>query len=117
MITLTPVKRERLVATPDLIGKYINEVLWSDVNPVGQIVDIKGKTTLIVARVTADHNKTKMEYIPGGFAGHCTNMYDQDWEFTLHENDLFEVNYSRTNFKKRFYAIYDYPRKFYDYNF
>ena len=25
-------------AEPSLIGKYINEYLWSDVNPVGKII-------------------------------------------------------------------------------
>jgi len=116
MITLTPVN-PKWEATPDLIGKYINEHLWSDVNPVGVIVAVIGKTKLVCNRVVATENKTKMEFVVGGFSAHCTNQYQQEWEFENHDDDVFVVNYSRTNFKRMFYGISDKPRKFYDYNF
>ena len=38
------IKNNKLEANNELIGKYVNQVLWSDVDPVGKIVGIKGKT-------------------------------------------------------------------------
>jgi len=109
-------KNERFQVTNELIGKYINRVLYSDVDPVGKIVGIKGKTKILIQPVEASENKAKMEYVPGGFAGHCTNMYDQHYDF-YEEGEVFEATLSKTAMRKRFWAINDHPRKFYDYNF
>lgn len=110
-------KRTTLTATPDMVGKYINQCLWSDVNPVGRILAIKGKNTLVCCRVTAGENLEKMQYVSGGFAGHCVNMHDQRYEYTEHVDDIFEVRYSNAMRKQKYYHVMDYPCKFYDYNF
>ena len=113
-------KRTTLTATPDMVGKYINQVLWSDVNPVGRILAIKGKNTLVCCRVTASKQKTPMEelgFVAGGFVGTFTNQHAQSYDFTEHVDDIFEIRYSNAMRKKKFYHINDYPRKFYDYNF
>ena len=109
-------KNERFQVTNELIGKYINQVLYSDVDPVGKIVGIKGKTKVLIQPVFASENKADMNFIPGGFAGHCTNMYDQSYEFYEH-GEVFEATLSKTAMKKRFWSINEHPRKFYDYNF
>ena len=110
------VKNERFQVTNELVGKYINRVLFSDVDPVGKIVGIKGKTKVLIQPVYASENKTKMEYVPGGFAGHCTNMYNQSYEF-YEADEVFEATLSKSGMKNRFWVIGDNPRKFYDYNF
>ena len=110
------VKNERFQVTNELIGKHINRVLFSDVDPVGKIVGIKGKTKVLIQPISASENKTKMEYVAGGFAGHCVNMYDQSYEF-YEDGKVFEATLSKSGMKKRFWVISDNPRKFYDYNF
>ena len=115
-----PQKRTTLSATPDMVGKYINQVLWSDVNPIGKIVGIRGKNTLVVCRVSASENLTPMEELgfeAGGFVGHYHNQRAQRYEYYEHEDDIFEIRYSNAMRKKMFYHISDSPRKFYDYNF
>jgi hypothetical protein len=109
-------KKEKLVVTEELIGKYLNRVLWSDVNPVGKIVGIKGKTKVIVQPVVAGPNKAKMEYVTGGFAGHCVNQNDQHYDF-IEEGNTFEMSLSNASMKKSFICIHDHPHKRYDYNF
>ena len=71
---------KKFEVTPALIGKYINQVLYTDVNPVGKIIGIKGKTKVIIQPVEAGPNKAKMEYIPGGFVGHCYNQNEQEYD-------------------------------------
>jgi hypothetical protein len=110
------IKNNKLEANNELIGKYVNQVLWSDVNPEGKIVGIKGKTKILSQPVYASENKTKMEFISGGFAGHCVNQYNQSYEFYEH-GEVFEANYSKSSLKKNYWSIDNNPRKFYDYNF
>jgi hypothetical protein len=102
--------------TPALIGKYINQVLWSDVNPVGKIIGIKGKTKVIIQPVEAGPNKAKMEFIPGGFAGHCYNQSEQEYDF-VEVGEPFEAPISNSSLRGRMWRIGDSPRKYYDYNF
>jgi len=106
----------KLQVNEQLIGKYINRVLWSDVDPVGKIVGIKTKTKVIVQRVEASENKTKMEFVVGGFAAHCTNQSAQSYDFTL-TDETFEASLSNNSLKNNFWSIDDRPRKWYDYNF
>ena len=42
MIKIIRTTKEKFQVTEELIGKYINQVLWSDINPVGKIVGITG---------------------------------------------------------------------------
>lgn len=109
-------KNEKFIVTEELVGKYLNQVLWSDVNPIGKIVDIKGKTKVIVQPVKAGPNKAKMEYVVGGFAGHCTNMYDQHYDF-FEEGNTYEMSLSNASMKRRFIRVHDAPCKHYDFNF
>jgi len=106
----------KLELTSDLIGKYINRVLFSDVDPVGKIVGIKGKTKVLIQPVEASENKTKMNFEPGGFSVVCTNQYKQSYDFT-EVGEVFEVSLSNSSMKKRFWKLSETPRKFYDYNF
>jgi hypothetical protein len=103
-------------AEPSLIGKYINEYLWSDVNPVGKIIGVKGKSTLILARVGYTRDETvKMEFIPGGFSAHCVNNHSQKWIYSVDEKDTFTVRLSKSFLRRN--RIEDKPYHFYDFNF
>ena len=116
MIKIIRTTKEKFQVTEELIGKYINQVLWSDINPVGKIVGIKGKTKVLIQPIVAGKNKTKMEFVEGGYAGHCINMYDQSYDYT-ETGEVFEAPLSRTGMKKKFWKIHDVPQKHYDYNF
>lgn len=97
-----------------MVGKYINEYLYSDVNPIGKIVGIKSKTILYVQPIVATKNKTEMEFIPGGFSAHCTNNRSQEWEYE-EQGEIIEVKMTTGRYDWK--RIADAPRKFYDYNF
>lgn len=99
-----------------LIGKYINTYLWSDVEPLGKIVGIKGKSTLILARVNYTRDESaKMDFIPGGFSAHCTNNHAQKWVYSVDETDTFTVRFSKTFLSRN--RIEEKPYHFYDFNF
>jgi hypothetical protein len=63
--------------------------------------------------MVAGDNLTKMEWISGGFAGHCVNQNEQRYEFT-EEGNVFEMRLSAGDKSHR---ISDRPMKYYDYNF
>lgn len=109
-------KQNRFVVTEELIGKYINEVLYSDIDPVGKIVGIKGKTKVIIRPIEASKNKTEMEFVVGGFSAHCINDCNQEYDF--HEADYtIEVRLTYSQMKENHWKIHDMPRKKYDFNF
>ena len=107
---------KRFVVTPELIGKYINRGLFTDIDPVGKIVGIKGKTTVLIQPIQASRNLTEMKFNPGGFAGHCVNQDEQSYEFT-EVGEVSEVKLSNTFMKNFRWYIHNEPRKYYDYNF
>ena len=107
---------QKLEVTSELIGKYINRVLWTDVDPVGKIIGIKGKTKVIIQPIQAGQNKVKMQYIPGGFAGHCFNQSEQEYDFQ-ESGKPFETSISKSSLRSNRWSIDNQPRKYYDYNF
>lgn len=107
---------QKLEVTSELIGKYINRVLWSDVDPVGKIIGIKGKTKVIIQPIKAGENKVKMEFVAGGFSFHCLNQGNQEYDF-FEKGIPFQASLSNSSLKKRFWRINEHPRKYYDYNF
>jgi hypothetical protein len=109
-------KTGKFVITEDLIGKYLNRCLWSDVDPIGKIIGIKGKSKVIVQPIVAGKNKVKMEWVSGGFAGHCVNQGQQEYDFT-ESGDVFEISLSNASMKNKYIRIHDRPIKYYDYNF
>jgi hypothetical protein len=105
--------RKTFTVTEDMVGKYINQHLYTDVIPVGKIVGIKSKTVVLLQPITATKNKTKMEFVVGGFAGHCVNQYAQDWDF----EEYGEVKEFKIAANDRYNRISDAPIHYYDYNF
>lgn len=127
MITLTKInptkkrtQREVMHVDASMIGKYVNQYLWSDVNPVGKVIGIQGKSTLICIKVTASENLTRLEdmgFEAGGFYGTYTMQRKQRYEFTEHPDEVFKLRYGKALSKKYFMHLVDAPSKFYDYNF
>jgi len=102
------------IKNTEIIGKYLNQYLWTDINPIGKVIGSRGKSIVIVQKVVADKQKTKLEWVVGGFAGHCVNQHAQKWEYEL-TDEIFEIRLSK-KFLKRV-GISDFPHKYYDYNF
>ncbi len=100
----------------DLVGKYVNRLLWTDADPVGKIVGVKGKDTVIIQPIVAGKNKNKMEFIAGGFGAHCTNNREQSYDFE-EAGEAFEERLTFTKLEKYSWYIHDAPTKHYDYNF
>lgn len=102
----------------ELIGKFINRYLHSDIKPAGKIIGTRGKTILILAKVTAVLNPSfKPEFIPGGFSSVCINSHQQDWIYTVNEDEIFEMRWTPGKTKMGFLHIEDEPCNYYDYNF
>jgi hypothetical protein len=97
-----------------LIGKYINRRLWTDIQPIGKIIGLRGKSIAIVQRVEAGENKVKMDFEVGGFSAVCTNQTEQRYDYTL-KDEVIEVRISQGFLKQ--VSIDDKPYKYYDYNF
>ena len=102
-------------ATEDMVGKYLNEYLYTDVNPIGKIVGIKSKTVVLVKRVIATRDESvKLEFHVGGFSAHCSNQHAQKWHFT-ETDEVIPIRISKGYLRRN--RIDDKPRCFYDYNF
>ena len=107
---------QKLIINEELIGKYINRCLYTDAYPVGKIVGIKGKTKVLIQPVKASKNKTKMMISAGGFAGHCINNRNQEYDF-YEQGEVYEERLSNTKLKNYSWRVQDAPSKFHDYNF
>lgn len=112
-ITITPREYSN---NNDLIGLYINRSLFSDVDPIGKIVSTRGTNFVTIQPVEATENKTKMEFVKGGFSFICLNQYSQKYDFYEY-GEPYEVRLSKSMLKRNFWVIQSFPRKFYDYNF
>lgn len=98
----------------ELIGKYVSRILYSDIQIVGKIIEVRGKSIIKVQRMLATKQTEKLDFNVGGFSAHCSNQRNQKWEFE--ELELTEDFRLGKNFD-RWYAITETPRNFYDYNF
>lgn len=99
-------------------GATVN--LWSDRHAC-TIIKVT-KNTVTVQRDTANLNPDfKPEFIPGGFAGHCTNQNEQS--YTYERDEQGEVTTIHWSEKYQRYGRPGFPtlskgrHEFYDYNF
>jgi hypothetical protein len=101
---------------------YANHYGYSDVNPY-EIVRVVSNKTIEVREMDAERDESvQLEWVPGGFAGHCVNQRDQKWN--IKSNPANPVIRIRLSAKKgwqdkhgRRFGLSDKPVKFYDYNF
>lgn len=99
--------------------KYANFHMFSDVEPY-EIVKVISDKTIEVRGMTCTRN-FKPEWIPGGFAGVCTNQQDQEWLIesnptnnTLRLRKRKDGNFYKGSMK---FILSNTPSKYYDFNF
>lgn len=103
--------------------QYLNQYGYSDVAPY-EIIKFSpsGKTAYIRAMLAEKDKSWKPNFIPGGFAGHCTNQDKQEWIITsdskqpiikarLHKNGTWHSSNGHHGMPS------SKPVRFYDYNF
>jgi hypothetical protein len=104
------------------MNQYANQYGYSDVYPF-EVVNVISDKTIEVREMDAERDESvKLEWAPGGFAGHCINQRDQKWFITSNPNN--PVIRIRLSAKKgwqdkhgRRFGLSDKPVRFYDYNF
>ena len=104
------------------MNQYANQYGYSDVYPF-EVVNVISDKTIEVREMDAERDESvKLEWAPGGFAGHCINQRDQKWFITSNpSNPVIRI---RLSAKKgwqdkhgRRFGLSDKPVRFYDYNF
>ena len=107
---------------PKEIKKYCNFYGYSDVHPY-EVVRVVSDQTVEIRPMGHSENKAKMNWVAGGFAGHCTNNYSQEYDYySLPDAEVIRVRWSKANKtwqrgKYMKFGMSDSPRYFYDYNF
>lgn len=110
---------ERYIKENVEVGDGMTLCLWSDRHAYTVIK--KTKTTVTLRRCKATLNPNwKPEWIPGGFAAHCTNQNEQT--YTYEEDPQGEVITAHWSEKKSGYYhkgchVIPGRHEFYDYNF
>lgn len=101
--------------------KYANHLGYSDVTP-HEIMRTVSAKTLEIREMKAERDDTvKLEWVAGGFAGHCVNQRSQKWNITSDtDRQTFRIRLGKLGWKDahgRRFVLNDQPVKFYDYNF
>lgn len=104
------------------MNNFANHYGYSDVYPC-EVVKVVSDKTIEVREMEAERDKSvKMEWVVGGFAGHCTNQRSQKWHITSNKNNpVVRIRLSKSGVWKdkdgRKFKLSDTPVRFYDYNF
>jgi hypothetical protein len=104
------------------MNKFANQYGYSDVYPF-EVVKVISDKAVEVREMEAERDESvKLEWVVGGFAGHCTNQRDQKWFITSNEgNPVVRIRLSKSGVWKdkhgRKFDLNDKPVRFYDYNF
>lgn len=104
------------------IKKFANHHLWSDVHAYEVIRAISDKTVEVRRMKVTRDESVKLEFIPGGFAGHCPNQRQQKWIYESDESFPIErIRFSKAKNRWQMHGNHfimsDKPYEFYDYNF
>ena len=100
---------------------YANHYGYSDVYPF-EVVKVVSDKTIEIREMDAERDESvKLEWAPGGFAGHCINQRDQKWFIKSNpENPVIRIRLSKQGWKDRHgrkFGLSEKPVRFYDYNF
>ena len=124
-------KKDELIAKTNTIEKelgdvlYLNEILYSDINPY-EVVEMITPNKWVIRKLDTTlkpeaKKKIQDSFCPGGFAGHVDNDC-QEWDISVNENNpLITVFRGRKN--KHFkigsmpMSMSHSPIKIYDFNF
>ena len=101
--------------------KYANEIGWSEVYPYEVVRAISPITLEIRQMDTERHPDWHPDFIPTGFAGHCTNQSEQKWIYKSNpDHPCIRIRHSKNGgwvHKGRKFRLADEPCYFHDYNF
>ena len=79
------------------VGDGVTECLWSDSHAFTVIARTAKTLTIQQDKATLDPN-FKPEWIPGGFAAHCTNQDEQEWTYERNPNGrILKCRWSEKN--------------------
>ena len=100
---------------------YANHIGYSDINPY-EIIRVVSDKTLEVREMNATRDESvKLEWMAGGFAGHCVNQRSQAWSITSDESrPIIRIRLTKHGWQNAHgmrFTLHDKPIKFYDYNF
>ena len=100
---------------------FANHYGYSDVTPF-EVVKVISDKTIEVREMDAERDESvRLEWLPGGFAGHCVNQRDQKWCITSNEsNPVIRLRLNKKGWQDkhgRRFGLSDKPVRFYDYNF
>jgi len=109
-----------LKSIPEL-GKFANEVLFTDVNPY-EIVKVVSDKTLEIRSMNAEIDpEWEPEFYVGGFGGNCANQNTQKYSYTSNlDAPVIRIRKRKDGTWGKGsinYSIDTKPVKFYDYNF
>jgi hypothetical protein len=102
--------------------KFANHGGYSDIEPFEVIRWVSAKTIEIREMDATRDESVKMEFVAGGFAGHCVNQRDQKWNIVSNvQRPVIRIRKSGTKGWQdrhgRRFSLSQKPVKFYDYNF
>jgi hypothetical protein len=104
------------------MNQFANHYGYSDINPFEVVKVISDKTIEVREMDSKRDESVKMEWVAGGFAGHCTNQRDQKWHIVSNGNSpVIRIRLSKSGAWKdrhgRKFGLSNKPVRFYDYNF
>ena len=101
------------------VGMFCNDFGYSDVKPF-EIIEVSESGNIITIREMEAKlvDGWKPKFVEGGFAGHCTNQNEQEYNYFSKEDGFtMKIRRSKKGFGKGQFKISFVPIKYYDYNF
>jgi len=100
---------------------YANHIGYTDVTPYEVIRAVSDKTLEVREMKAVRDESIKLEWVAGGFAGHCVNQIDQEWTITPDASrPIIRIRLGKRGWQDKNgarFKLNDKPLKFYDYNF
>ena len=101
---------------------YANHFGYTDINPFEVVRVISDKTLEVRAMDAIRDESIELQWVAGGFAGHCVNQSQQKWLIKSNpSNRIVRIRLSKNKGWQdkdgRKFRLSDQPTKFYDYNF
>ena len=101
--------------------KYANHIGYTDVTPYEVIRAVSDKTLEVREMKAVRDESIKLEWVAGGFAGHCVNQRDQEWTINSDPSrPIIRIRLGKRGWQDKNgarFKLNDKPLKFYDYNF
>jgi len=112
----TQLKKVEINSEISEIKEFCNLHLYTDIEPYEVVQVINPKK--VVIRALHATRISEMEFVPGGFAGHCTNNYAQKWAYeSLPNANTITITLTKKGWGQGRFKMNHNPIKFYDFNF